>query len=174
MAIFLKDSKSEAPPPVAAPEEAREAAGGATPRPPGGRSSTPPRSISWPAGPTPPAWPRSRRPPGVNKSLIHHHFGSKEALWEEVQGRHMHQYYEAQREMLENAPSTSDLLRDSLIAFFRFLQTDPKSVRFISWSYCAAEPCKTDQEKALSSSASSASGKARPRARSAATSSRSS
>ena len=86
---------------------------------------------------------------GVNKSLIHHHYGSKEALWEEVQGRHFHQFFEVQREMLASAPSTADLLRDSMVAFFRFLQSDPKSVRFMSWNFCAAEPCKTEQEKAL-------------------------
>jgi len=151
MAIILKDSKSAAAPaaPPAPPEEAGE-----------GRRRRDPeatrRAILDAAeehfvarGPDATSLAEIAQSAGVNKSLIHHHFGSKEALWEEVQGRHFHQYFEAQREMLMNAPTTELLLRDSLIAFFRFLQADPKSVRFMSWTFCAAEPCKTEQEKAL-------------------------
>lgn len=148
MAIFLKDSSTA----VAAPPTPEEPMEGRRRRDPEATR----RAILDAAeehfvsrGPDATSLAEIAQTAGVNKSLIHHHFGSKEALWEEVQGRHMHQYFEAQREMLQNAPSTSDLLRDSLVAFFRFLQSDPKSVRFISWSYCAAEPCKTDQEKAL-------------------------
>lgn len=150
MAIILKDSQSQAQAaPPAAPEEPSE-----------GRRRRDPeatrRAILDAAeehfvarGPDATSLAEIALAAGVNKSLIHHHFGSKEALWEEVQGRHYHQYFEAQREMLENASSAEGLLRDSLIAFFRFLQADPKSVRFISWTFCAAEPCKSDQEKAL-------------------------
>lgn len=87
---------------------------------------------------------------GINKSLIHHHFGSKEALWEEVKRRHFGAYFAVQKEMLAAAtePST-ELVRDSLHAFFRFLQHDPKSVRFMSWSFCENELGKLDQEKEL-------------------------
>lgn len=86
----------------------------------------------------------------INKSLIHHHFGSKEALWEEVKRRHFGAYFAAQKQMLAAATEpTAELLRASLHAFFRFLQSDPKSVRFMSWSFCENELGKIDQEKEL-------------------------
>ncbi len=72
---------------------------------------------------------------GVTKSLIHHHFGSKEELWGEVHRRHFREYFEIQKTMIMGSPSTAKLLEESIVAYFRFLQENPKSVRFntISW-----------------------------------------
>lgn len=75
----------------------------------------------------------------VTKSLIHHHFGSKDELWKAVKQRHFRKYFEAQKQMLASAPrGTLDLLRDSMVAYFRFLQEHPESVRFMIWR--ATEP----------------------------------
>lgn len=86
---------------------------------------------------------RIAREAGVTKSLIHHHFGSKEDLWDEVKRRRFGKYYEAQRLMLSSAVGTAELLRDSLVAYFRFLQGDPHSVRFMSWRFVESgdDPC---------------------------------
>lgn len=70
---------------------------------------------------------------GVTKSLIHHHFGSKRELWEAAKLRGMAEYFEMQREMLLNREPTSALLEDSIVSYFRFLQTHPKVVRMIAW-----------------------------------------
>ncbi|MEM7355917.1 MAG: TetR/AcrR family transcriptional regulator [Acidobacteriota bacterium] len=86
---------------------------------------------------------RIARRAGVTKSLIHHHFGSKEELWDELKRRHFGKYYEAQRTMLASSRGTAQLLRDSIVAYFRFLQSDPNSVRFMSWRFVedGDDPC---------------------------------
>ncbi len=79
---------------------------------------------------------------GVTKSLIHHHFGSKEDLWLAVRQRHFERYYDAQKQMLQNVEGTSDLLRDSIVSFFHYLRDDPNAVRFMSWRTIENEdPC---------------------------------
>lgn len=88
----------------------------------------------------------------VTKSLIHHHFGTKEELWRAVQDRHFSEYFEIQRQMLEEAddPDTN-LLEQSLVAYFRFLQTHPDSVRFMTWTFATRDDdgCTTPHEKDL-------------------------
>ena len=87
----------------------------------------------------------------VTKSLIHHHFGSKEELWEAVQERHFSEYFDIQMQLMEQSESTETLLEESLIAYFRFLQSDPKSVRFMGWRFVEEEDsqCAADPEKQL-------------------------
>lgn len=70
---------------------------------------------------------------GVTKSLIHHYFGSKEALWEEIKRRRFEAYFEAQRAMLVEREGSVELLRESVIAYFRSLQADPGLVRLTTW-----------------------------------------
>ncbi len=99
-------------------------------------------------GPSATATSAVARRAGVTKSLIHHHFGSKEDLWKEVRKRHFERYYEAQIEMLQSADGTADLLRDSVVAYFRFLQVDPEAVRFLSWRFIEDEdPCLELEEE---------------------------
>ena len=92
---------------------------------------------------------RIAREAGVTKSLIHHHFGSKEDLWDEVKRRRFGKYYEAQRQMLSSSRGTAELLRDSLRAYFRFLQNDPLSVRFMSWRFVESgeDPCLAQESQ---------------------------
>ncbi len=87
----------------------------------------------------------------VTKSLIHHHFGAKEELWEEVQRRHLLEYFEIQKRMLAGSASTAQLLEESIVTYFRFLQNDPRSVRFLSWSILENDEahCATAEEKEL-------------------------
>ncbi len=85
----------------------------------------------------------------VTKSLIHHHFGSKDALWNEVKRRRFHTYYSAQKQMLDTTEGTAELLRNSMIAYFRFLQADPMAVRLMVWRHVDVnDPC-LEQEAEL-------------------------
>lgn len=85
---------------------------------------------------------------GVTKSLIHHHFGSKEELWEEIKRRHFEDYYEVQKQLMASSPGGVDLLRQSIIAYFRFLQQDPYSVSFMSWRFVEGdESCATQEDE---------------------------
>ena len=69
---------------------------------------------------------------GVTKSLIHHHFGSKQGLWDAIKDRHFSEYFQAQSVMLDRPPDVQ-LLRDSVEEYFRFLQRQPAFVRLIGW-----------------------------------------
>ncbi|NBD95282.1 MAG: TetR family transcriptional regulator [Gammaproteobacteria bacterium] len=72
----------------------------------------------------------------VTKSLIHHHFGTKEALWEAVKDEAFLRYYEAQKQELEGASSPDpELLRNGVIRYFRFLQENPQVVRLFTWMH---------------------------------------
>ncbi len=74
---------------------------------------------------------------GVTKSLIHHYFGSKQGLWEEVKGRRFEEYYQKQMELLgRDAPSDKlELLRKSVDIYFRFLQKNPQMIRILVWMF---------------------------------------
>lgn len=69
---------------------------------------------------------------GVTKSLIHHHFGSKQGLWDAIKDRHFAEYFQAQSAMLDRPPDV-ELLRDSIEEYFRFLERNPEFVRLVGW-----------------------------------------
>ena len=69
---------------------------------------------------------------GVTKSLIHHHFGSKQGLWDAIKDRHFREYFQLQSAMMDRPPEV-ELLRDSVEEYFRFLQRNPAFVRLIGW-----------------------------------------
>lgn len=66
----------------------------------------------------------------ITKSLIHHYFGTKENLWQEVKKRRFTLFAESMMSMIEAAPPTPDLMRNSIEVFFRFLKdnTDVSSM----------------------------------------------
>lgn len=73
---------------------------------------------------------------GVTKSLIHHHFGSKEALWEAVKDHAFARYAEEQRAELENAETPdAGLLERGVVNYFRFLKDNPQVVRLLAWTH---------------------------------------
>ncbi|MCA1779532.1 MAG: TetR/AcrR family transcriptional regulator [Xanthomonadaceae bacterium] len=73
---------------------------------------------------------------GVTKSLIHHHFGSKEALWDATKEQAFSQYAESQRtELKQNPRSDEALLRNSVIDYFNFLKNNPRVVRLFAWTH---------------------------------------
>ena len=102
-------------------------------------------------GPTATSLSRIAKQAGVTKSLIHHYFKSKDDLWREVQRRHFLEYFEVQKNMITDEASTAELLAESITTYFRFLQSHPKSVRFVSWSILEDEEsqCAPAEEKEL-------------------------
>lgn len=73
---------------------------------------------------------------GVTKSLIHHHFGSKEALWELVKERAIAAYAEAQASDLRQASTPdAELLRRGVASYFQFLRENPGVVRLFAWTH---------------------------------------
>jgi TetR/AcrR family transcriptional regulator len=73
------------------------------------------------------------RAAGVTKSLIHHHFGSKERLWEEVKRGRFSEYVDRQQALFADGRPATELLRASVIEYFRFLQRNPDYLRLRSW-----------------------------------------
>jgi len=72
----------------------------------------------------------------VTKSLIHHHFGSKEALWELVKERAIAAYAERQAAELRRADAPdAELLRRGVAEYFEFLRTHPEVVRLFAWTH---------------------------------------
>lgn len=69
----------------------------------------------------------------VTKSLIHHHFGSKQELWDAVKAHRFTEYASQQAGLLEGTRVDADTLRTSIEAYFRFLQRHPGFVRLLSW-----------------------------------------
>ena len=72
---------------------------------------------------------------GVTKSLIHHHFGSKDGLWDEVKVRRFSRYAEQQMALLEQQEPSAELLRESMKMYFRFLRANPQLVRLMAWMF---------------------------------------
>ena len=72
---------------------------------------------------------------GITKSLVHHYFGSKEGIWQEVKLRRFMAYAEQQMAMLESSRPSVELLRASLAFFFEFLRQNPQVVRIMAWMF---------------------------------------
>jgi len=72
---------------------------------------------------------------GVTKSLIHHHFGSKDKLWDEVKVRRFSVYATEQMAMLRDQEPSAELLRESMRLYFRFLRANPELVRLLAWMF---------------------------------------
>ena len=70
---------------------------------------------------------------GVTQSLIHHHFGPKDALWAEVRRHAFGQYLAQQRAVVEAIARDADQLRYALEGYFRFLAGRPDVLRLVAW-----------------------------------------
>jgi TetR/AcrR family transcriptional regulator len=78
---------------------------------------------------------------GVTKSLLHHHFESKQNLWNEVKQRRFRRYAEIQMAMIKEAPEDqgAQVLRDSFEFYFRYLQSNPELVKIMAWVFLEQE-----------------------------------
>ena len=70
---------------------------------------------------------------GVAKSLIHHHFGTKEALWIAVKRACFEAYHAKQKELLAVEPLTLENAKVSMRMYFEFLAEHPQVLRLMWW-----------------------------------------
>ncbi len=84
---------------------------------------------------------------GVNKSLIHHYFGSKKDLWRRCFDEANERFRQEQAHILEmnEAPSVA-LMERAFASYFRFLGEHPEVLRLMAWM--ALEPEHTPLEEA--------------------------
>ncbi len=70
---------------------------------------------------------------GITQSLIHHHFGPKDALWAEVRRHAYAEYLDQQRALVEALAREPEDLRGALEIYFHFLAERPDVLRLIAW-----------------------------------------
>jgi len=70
---------------------------------------------------------------GVTQSLIHHHFGPKDALWAEVRTFAFGEYVREQKKLIQSGGSEPALLRASMASYFGFLARNPDILRLVAW-----------------------------------------
>lgn len=71
---------------------------------------------------------------GVTKSLIYHHFETKQALWRDIKARMLEGFAEDERKILTGQPMSPDVIRRALSAYFHYVQQHPELVRLIAMS----------------------------------------
>ena len=70
---------------------------------------------------------------GVTKSLIHHHFGSKEELWNEVKRTNFRRYFEPILETIRGDEGDSMALRNVIEHMFTYLRENQDIARMMGW-----------------------------------------
>jgi TetR/AcrR family transcriptional regulator len=75
------------------------------------------------------------RAAGVSQPLIHHHFGSKQGLWEAVKATVVESYGEAQAAQFAMREASQRFLDDGLRAILRWYQRNPQAVRLGLWAH---------------------------------------
>lgn len=71
---------------------------------------------------------------GVSQPLIHHHFGSKQELYNEVKRRVIERYRDLQRPVARRKSTNLEVLMQELIAVFRFFRDNQTVTRMVSWT----------------------------------------
>lgn len=72
------------------------------------------------------------RESGTHKSLILHHFGSKDGLWQVVKERRFAGFVAEQKELFGRGPVTLEEIADVAAAYFRLLRDDPVLVQLLT------------------------------------------
>ncbi|MCA9655424.1 MAG: TetR/AcrR family transcriptional regulator [Myxococcales bacterium] len=70
---------------------------------------------------------------GVTQSLIHHHFGPKDALWSEVRTFAFTEHLNHQRALVDAGMTDPTQLRAALASYFRVLADNPEILRLVAW-----------------------------------------
>jgi TetR/AcrR family transcriptional regulator len=69
----------------------------------------------------------------ITKSLIHHYFGSKEALWLAVSDRMLKAVRDFLRTQVTVRERSAEMLESTLGGVFEFFRDNPDLVRFLAW-----------------------------------------
>lgn len=77
---------------------------------------------------------------GVTKSLIHHHFGSKDELWVAVKEASFDQYFRAILEIIRSEGKGNSPVRDVIEFMFQFHRQHPEMTRLLSWMHLDEDP----------------------------------
>lgn len=86
----------------------------------------------------------------VTKSLIHHHFGGKEGLWEAVKEQAFARYYQGQKEELTRAERPGpELLMNGVVRYFEFLRDNPGVVRLFAWAHMEGDSSCSERDGQL-------------------------
>jgi TetR/AcrR family transcriptional regulator len=68
----------------------------------------------------------------THKSLIVHHFGSKDGLWQAVKDRRFASFVDEQSTLFRRGPVSLEEIRSVIAAYFRLLQNDPVLVQLLT------------------------------------------
>lgn len=92
------------------------------------------------------------RKAGINKSLIHHYFGSKEELHLEFLRRSFPVYAKRLAHYLRQVEAAEDKLVAGFKAYFRFMSETPEYVRMGLWTslFYGADPARVDAARSRS------------------------
>lgn len=85
----------------------------------------------------------------VHKSLVSHHFGSKEDLWNTVKRDLFASYGGEQAARLQANAASGQLLIDSLREYFLWLKRNPGFLRLMAWRDLERNAALSDPEAAL-------------------------
>lgn len=85
----------------------------------------------------------------VTKSLIFHHFGSKEQLWDEVKQHYFRQYAQTQEVLFEQERNPLSLIEKSVRNYFNFIKQNPLVARFFSYAHLDNDDSCGDLDKPL-------------------------
>ncbi len=88
----------------------------------------------------------------INQSLIHHHFGSKQALWNVIRDEIYEGYIHAALEFLsqETAVDIQTQIKSILAMRFDFLQKHPDLARIMAWQTLSGMPASTSSDNGMS------------------------
>lgn len=87
----------------------------------------------------------------INQSLIHHHFGSKQDLWNVVRDEIYDDYVDDALRFIEKSHSddAAEMIKNLLSMRFSFLKAHPELARIMAWQSLSDMPALTS-ERALS------------------------
>jgi TetR/AcrR family transcriptional regulator len=85
---------------------------------------------------------------GVTKSLIYHHFETKQELWHLIKERMLAGFAEDERRILTGQPMSPDVIRLALSTYFHYVQQHPELVRLIALSCIEEDAVEGDADTA--------------------------